>query len=40
MLRPGTYRDVEGNLVVLTRTETGYAIEHADGTVTLIGAAS
>lgn len=38
MLNPGTYRDVEGNLVVLTRTETGYAIRHADGSTTLIGA--
>lgn len=36
-MRPGTYRDREGNLVVLSITPTGYAIRHADGTTTLIG---
>lgn len=36
-MRPGTYRDKDGKIVVVKRTATGYTIKHADGRVTVIG---
>lgn len=39
-MRTGTYRDVNGELVHVRRTATGYTLTRADGTVTSIGAVS
>ena len=36
-LRPGTYRDRDGNLLHLSLSDEGYIIRHADGSVTAIG---
>lgn len=36
-MRPGTYRDKDGNLVVVRSTPTGLSVTHADGAVTMIG---
>jgi hypothetical protein len=30
-MRPGTYRDLDGNLVVVRRTATGYTVTPVDG---------
>lgn len=39
-MRPGTYRDVNGVLVTVRRTSTGFSVSYPDGTVTMIGAGS
>lgn len=36
-MKTGTYRDVDGNLVRVIRTETGYVIQKADGSAVSIG---
>lgn len=37
MIRTGTYRDREDNLVRVQRTATGYVVTREDGSTTVIG---
>lgn len=36
-MRPGTYRDRDGVLVVVERTESGYLLTYPDGKTVAVG---